>query len=160
MKLIYKKTFSVFQIILRWIVRFILGIICFLCLTHFNENYGVLILSGLCLFWIALMNEDEILVYEDSFVFRKKYFLNLLKYNYKFNFSEIIDTDLTGHHEFIDYRNFLPSYIEGGDDHVNKLFVRLNDNTIKTIKTFIYKSDLEETCSQINKLVLLTKEKF
>ena len=138
---------TIFQTIYGWCYR-----ICFcfaLCVVvcHFKENRsGMIILSIISLLILFLIEDDEILIYDDFFIFQKKYFFNLIRLNKKFNYSDILETDASGTYKF-----------------PNNFFIVQNDKAVKKIGALLYLRELEKAKVQINKQIEIykkTKEKF
>ena len=132
--------FPLIQITFYWLLRFLFCFIIYDSLYHYNENpMAVIIVSLMLLILIIfLIQEHEIIVYDEFFIFRKKYFFNLIQKDKRFNYSDILETDGLGRRR--------PTHF----------YIIQNDKKI-TINTLFFYSDLIKAKEQINKQINIYK---
>ena len=137
---------TISQIIFRWFSRIIFCFFIGASIYHFDENRsGMIMLVIIFSLFIIWMGEEEILIYDKSFIFQKRYCFNLIRVNKIFQYSEIYETDAAGNDNF--------------SNALNRFCVAQNDKKNIIIKTRFHLRELEKAKLHINKQIEIYKKR-
>ena len=148
MKIIY-ETVSIVHLFTTWALRIFCLIIIGISSIHFFENpFAVSIVVILFLGLEIIINDQKIKVYEDKFIFRKRYFFNLYTKNKIYFFKDIktIETDnFSVLEEIVNSHRSITSS--------KSLYILLKTDKNITIDTNLNELEIEDVTAIINKLL-------
>ena len=148
MKIIY-ETVSIVHLFTTWALRILFLIIIGASSIHFFENpIAISLIVSLFLVLEIIITDQKIKVYEDKFVFRKRYFFNLYTTNQTYFFKDIkaIETD--------NYSLLEEIIISTQRVTASKsLYLHLKNDKYITINTDLNELEIEEVTTIVNKLL-------
>jgi len=152
MKELY-RTFNLLIFFKIWISRIIIICLILIFSYHIPQNpIGFSIFTGIFLIILGLIFEDKIIVYNDRFVFSRKYLLNFVNIKKTFHFKDIKSADTENNGLADEIVSFLSNYNYGWRNHV---WITFLNNEKKILIVWIDRSELNEVITIIRKRQLI-----
>ena len=145
------RTFSVFQGLLILIFKIAYITLAAFVLYHYNENPIVTTcIAILCLIFFLITGSDEIILYTTSIRYKTGSIFKSLNRPKILRIIDILSIKVDGIYAFGDE---LYNPRNGKDKPLNKVEIKLKDNSIIIFKTNIYIDKLKIVASEIEKLI-------
>lgn len=151
LQMIVYRTSSFIQQVLLFLFRigYITG--AGIALYHYNENPVVTsIIAALCMFFLLLSGNDEVIVYSHSFEFRQGSLLKVFKKQLRVKLGDIKTLNIEGAYSTAD-ELYNPTITT--NRKLNRLKIQLVDGKITTIETTIYINKLKKAILETEKLL-------
>ncbi|MEM6738238.1 MAG: hypothetical protein AAF620_19435 [Bacteroidota bacterium] len=138
----YISNFGLYNFISIWLLRAFWLTILILTLNHFSENpSGLSILSAIVLYLLFRITSEQFVIYKNAVLIRRRFCLDLIPASTIIQKNEIQNITISGHRNL--KNNIVQLLLPFGVSFRNKVGIKLQNGSLKTLKTNIFIDELK-----------------